>query len=374
MNRVVCHLIASEFAGGPEKQIVEHCVRLPQRGWQAVVGSFRENRAHVEVIEAAHARGLPTFLIDTRSGFSPLAVRQLRRFLGDWKVAILITHGYKPNIVGWLAGRRCRWLQVPVVRGYTAATWRVRRYEEMDRWVLQRLPRVLCVSEGTGRILEGYGIRPERITVVHNAVDCDIAAHVHPRDLCAEFALPENAKVLVAAGRLSPEKGHAKLLEALQELRHRDPPVHLILCGSGAMEESLRRQAMAAGLNGRVIFAGFRRNILEYLAGADVVVNPSFTEGLPNVLLEAFSLGKPVVATNVGGTPELVHDGETGWLVPAGDAAALASAITRALDDAAHAQALGTQAREHVKARFSFEKQTEELTRVYAELTKDPHR
>ena len=107
------------------------------------------------------------------------------------------------------------------------------------------------------------------------------------------------------------------------------PTAHLVLLGSGAEEAALRRQVEQSGLTRRVAFAGFRRDVLACLAAADVVVNPSFTEGLPNVLLEAFSLGRPVVATDVGGTAELVQDGRSGWLVPAGNPAALARSPAR---------------------------------------------
>jgi glycosyltransferase involved in cell wall biosynthesis len=368
VRHVVCHLISSNFAGGPEKQILEQCERLISHGWESVVGSFRENRPSVEIIEAARARHRPTFLIDTRSSFSLAAVSQLRRALTRFRTDVLVTHGYKPNLVGWLASRGSRWRQVPIVRGYTAETWRVRLYEALDRWVLRQFPRVLCVSEGTKLRLKEYGVEPDRVDVVHNAVDCGVASRVKPLDLRAQLSLPPDSKILVAAGRLSPEKGHHVLLDAMRELDGWRPEVHLLLLGSGAKEEMLRHRVEQYGLSKRVVFAGFQRNVLEYLAGADVVVNPSFTEGMPNVLLEASSLGRPIVATHVGGTAELVQNGVTGWLVPAGNPTALAQALVLALDDEPRARAMGARARRQVEARFSFEAQTEKLVHIYAEL------
>jgi glycosyltransferase involved in cell wall biosynthesis len=364
---VVCHLIASNFAGGPEKQILEHCALLESHGWQVVVGSFRENRSQVEVTEAARALRLPAFLIDTRSQFSLIAVLQLRRQLVDRGIQVLITHGYKSDVVGYLACRGVDCVQVPFVRGFTGESWRVRRYEELDRWVLRRFRRVLCVSEGTRRILIGHGLAPDHVTAIHNAIDTTLAAGITPVDLRVEFDIPASARILVAAGRLSPEKGHRVLVAALAELATLEPPVHLVLLGSGVEEENLRRQASAAGLAGRVVFAGFRRDVLRYLAGADLVVNPSFTEGLPNVLLEAFALGRPVVATDVGGTSELVQPGNTGWLAPAGDPARLASTIREALHDPARATRFATNARELVSRSFTFTQQAERLIQVYEE-------
>ncbi len=364
----ICHLRGTNFLGGPEKQILEHSVMLQKLGWRAVVGSFREKRPQVALLEAARERGLPVFLIDTRSPFSPAAAWQLRHFLRAFRIDILVTHGYKPDLVGSLAclGGLCK--QVPFVRGYTAENARVRRYEALDRRVLRRFPRILSVSGGTRRILCGHGLRADRVTVIHNAVDCKAADVVEPAALHLEFGFPIGARILVAAGRLSPEKGHRVLLEAMARLADMDPPVHLLLLGEGVEEATLRRQAQLNGSAARVVFAGFRPQPLPYMAAADVVVNPSFSEGLPNVLLEAFSLGKPVIATDVGGTSELVHHERTGWLVPPGDAAALAARIRSALAEPGAARTVGERARRRASAEFSFAGQTEALLRVYRDL------
>ena len=368
---VVCHLIASNFAGGPEKQIVELSSRLGDLGWGAVVGSFREGRPTVEVIEVAAARGLQTFLIDTHSPFSPAAIGQLSRFLDQYDVDVLVTHGYKPNLIGYLATRRSEVIQVPMVRGYTAESRRIRTYEAIDRWVLKRLGRVLCVSGATRERLSTYGVDKRRIQVLHNAVACD--APIETLDLRSEFGLPGEARILVAAGRLSVEKGHRYLIEALQHLQHLDAPLYLVILGSGREEERLRRQAAGAGLDDRVILGGFRKPILPFLAGADLVVNPSLTEGLPNVVLEALSTRAPVVATDVGGVAELILPGKTGRLVPAGDAAALARAIEGALGDPSGTRTMAEEGYRLVSESFSFAAQASRFGRLCEDLKEPGH-
>lgn len=363
---VVCHLIASNFAGGPEKQIVELSTRLPALGWPTVIGAFRENRPTVEVIENAHARGVPTFLIDTRSGFSPLAAVQLARRLMRYGVTLLVTHGYKANLVGRLATAGTRVVQVPMVRGYTAEDWKIRLYERVDRGLLRRSPIVLCVSAATQEMLVRRGVARERIRVLHNAVDEDHAPA--PLDLAEVFGLPRGAPVLVAAGRLSPEKGHCHLVEAMARLKDHDPPVTLVILGSGRETERLRERITAAGLVGRVVLGGFRADVLRCIAGADLIVNPSLSEGLPNVVLEALALGRPVVATDVGGVRELITAGQTGWLVPPADPGALAGAITEALDDAPRARALAEAGRRRVAASFSFSGQAKRFADLAPEL------
>ena len=361
--RTVCHLIASNFFGGPEKQILEHCLRLDGTRWQAVLGSFREGRDRVPILEAAMQRGLPTFTIDTRLPWSPDAARQLHAFMRRHQVDLLVTHGYKPDSVGFLMRRWSRIPQIAYVRGFTAETWRVRRYEDLDRWLLRRgFTRVLCVSETTRRKLVAIGVASDRVTTVHNAVE--IPEEVEAAPLRAELGIPEEAPLLVAAGRLSAEKGHRFLVEALAKLK--DPPEpHAILLGEGREQEALKKLARLLGVEARLHLVGFRRDALACLRAADVVVNPSLTEGLPNVVLEAQSVETPVVATDVGGVSEIIDHGRTGWLIPAADPDALAAAVQSALGDRDRAAQMATAGRRRIEAEFSFSLQAERLMAVY---------
>jgi len=189
---------------------------------------------------------------------------------------------------------------------------------------------------------------------------------VVPLDLRTTYRLVPTARLIVAAGRLSPEKGHRHLLAALALLRDEQPPVCLVLLGAGQAQGRLAAQIERAGLADRVRFAGFQREILPHLAGADLLVHPSLSEGLPNVLLEAFAVQCPVVATGVGGVPELVVPGETGRLVPPADPQSLAAAIREAL---AHPEATRTMAaagRQRILADFSFQQQTAQFIDICA--------
>jgi glycosyltransferase involved in cell wall biosynthesis len=156
---------------------------------------------------------------------------------------------------------------------------------------------------------------------------------------------------------LSPEKGHRILIEAFALLRSRLPRARLAIAGDGPEEASLRRQVEALGLTGHVTFMGLRADGQQIIAALDVMVLPSFSEGMPNVLLEAFAYGTPVVATRVGGVPDMVADGRSGWLVPAGDASKLAAAISAALEDRVEAQRRVARARSVLAESFTVEKQ-----------------
>ena len=358
--RTVCHLIASNFFGGPEKQILEHCRRIDPARWQPVVGSFREGRDRVPIQDAAEERGIPAFVIDTRIPWSPDAARQLHRFLRRHKVDLVVTHGYKPNALGFLLRRWSRIPQIAYVRGYTAETWRVRRYEQLDRWLLKRaFTRVLCVSEMTRLKLVAYGVAPEQVLAIHNAVETPKGVKAAP--LRHELGIPDHAPLLLAAGRLSAEKGHRFLIDALKHV----PEAHAVILGEGRERETLNTLARVLEVDDRVHLVGFRRDVLACLRAADVVVNPSLSEGLPNVVLEAQSLEVPVVATDVGGVAEILDGGKTGWLVSPGNPQALAGAIKEAIADRAKAADLALAGRRRIEEKFTFALQTERLMAVY---------
>jgi len=364
--RTVCHLIASNFAGGPEKQILELSHRSRAIGWRVVVGSFRENRPSVDITDAAGARGFDTFLIDTRSSFSLRSVDQLVENLERFGVDVLVTHGYKANLVGHLAVRRTRTAHAATVRGYTAEDWKVRAYEILDRRILRRIPLIFCVSEATKAYLAGIGVSEHKLVMLPNAVED--GADVAPRDVRRELGFPEGSSLLVAAGRLSPEKGHAFLIDAMHKVVARQPATRLVIYGEGPERSELERQIAASGLSDHIVLAGFRRGVIDVLAGADLVVNPSLSEGLPNVVLEALSVCTPVVATDVGGVGELIIDGATGFLVPPGEAEALATGIAGVLENPARARALADAGHRHVLESYSFSCQLHRFTQACERL------
>ena len=366
----LAHLIGSNFYGGPEKQIVELSRRLQADGWRVAVGSFRENRDRVEIVDQAAKFGLPTYLLDTRNPFHPAAVNQLRSELRERSVQLLVTHGYKANLIGRLATRASSVRQLPIVRGYTAEDWKVRIYEGIDRRVLHGFPKLAAVSAATREMLVRHGLRRDRIAVLHNAVDCEQT--VEPLDLRREFALSPQSIVIVAAGRLSPEKGHRHLLSAMAKVVEREPRAVTVILGAGSLQAALEKQIGELRLESHVILAGFRRDVLACLAGADLVVNPSLSEGLPNVVLEALSMRTAVVATDVGGVAELIESGRSGWLVASNDPQALASAILDALSDPMQRARVAAAGRARAESEFSFLQQRErfvELCRRVLEST-----
>lgn len=196
---------------------------------------------------------------------------------------------------------------------------------------LRACRRVFVMSEEMRTRVLNWGLDPARVDVVSNGVD---ASRFRPADRAqarAELRIAPDARVVVCVSRLSHEKGIDVLIDAMAQID--DPSVRLYLIGDGAERSALAARAVSARVSGRVVFPLTRPHdeIPRWLAAADVAVLPSHAEGMPNAVLEALSCGRPMVATAVGGTRELVHDAALGTLVPPGDAGSLATALRAAL-------------------------------------------
>lgn len=178
-----------------------------------------------------------------------------------------------------------------------------------------------------------------------------------------------NEQTVLLLGRLAKEKGHALLLEAFKILGSRRPSLIAMFAGVGPLEAELKAKCKAAGLTDQVRFLGYRQDLQRLLAAADLVVLPSISEGLPLAAVEALAAARPIVATAVGGTPEVVLDGQTGLLIAPNDSAALAEAMHRLLTDPALALRLGTNGRLFAERHFDVRLQIERTMALYRDLT-----
>jgi glycosyltransferase involved in cell wall biosynthesis len=259
---------------------------------------------------------------------------------------------------------------VPVVavsRGWTGENLKVRFYEAVDRYFLKRMDHVICVSKGQAIKVIQAKVPASKVTVIRNAIDGSRFTRPDPvyRDkLRCLFPQPP-AQIVGAAGRLSPEKGFTVLIEAARKIVAAKPSLGFILFGEGPLRDSLQRQINNAGLQDSFVLAGFRHDLDCLLPFFDVLVVPSFSEGLPNVILEAFAAGVPVVASAVGGTPEVVDDEISGFLTPPGNAGALANRITTLLNSDSLARTMGNRGRQRVLQDFTFEAQASAYRRLF---------
>jgi glycosyltransferase involved in cell wall biosynthesis len=276
-----------------------------------------------------------------------------------------VIHGYlmTGSLFAALAGRLCG-VPVVAVAKRNLDAFENPRQRFLHALALRLATHVTAVSRTVAASVAARGVPPERITVIPNGVD---GARFAPSAAAGARERNGQDPVIGCVGCLAPRKDHRTLLEALSALDRRGRRFHAVLVGDGPERAALEARARELGLAGRVRFAGERDDVAALLPTFDVFVLSSREEGIPNALLEAMAAARPVVATAVGGTPEVVHAGETGWLVPPGEPAALAAALDEALVHPGEAVRRGLAARQAVLATMDLDTMARRHERFYLE-------
>jgi glycosyltransferase involved in cell wall biosynthesis len=212
------------------------------------------------------------------------------------------------------------------------------------------------------------GLAADKVRVIYNGVDLE-RFESRPTMRARLFPGTERAKLIVLVGNMhSDVKGHSTLIAAAREVVSRFPQARFVLVGDGEKRKQFEAAVQAAGIAANFMFLGRRNDVADILAACDIAVLPSAAEGMPNAVLEYMAACLPVVASAVGGNLEVIADGATGLLVPAGDAAALGQALSRLLADDLLSLRIARNGRELVEQRFSFERLTREVGALYEEL------
>jgi glycosyltransferase involved in cell wall biosynthesis len=310
-----------------------------------------------------------TLAVQAEGWLGTTAVRRLGRFIDRVRPDIVNPHLFRSTAV---AAPLARWHGVPaVVETYHGREgWRrgaIRGSFLPDRLVARCVDRVIAVSEAARDFLtRGKGYPPHKIVVVPNGRDLSAFAPGRDREAVRkELGFDGQTPVVGVVGRLEAQKGHLYLLDAWPAVLGEVPDARLLVVGDGSLRGALEARARDTGLAASVIFTGFRTDIARLLDAIDVLALPSLYEGMPLTAIEAGAMARPVVATAVDGTPEVVGDGTTGLLVPPADPRALARALCALLGDPDRAQRLGAAARAAAVERFDLARQVEATARVY---------
>jgi len=362
---IIVHLTSSTFFGGPERQMLGLAQHLVP-AYRSVFLSFSEGGCCQAFLHEGRRQGFDGWELSNDTPRWAAAIHEIRGWLRETQAGVLCCHGYKANLLGRWAARRENVPVVAVSRGWTGEDFKVRFYEAIDRLFLRRMDQVICVSQGQRAKVIRAGVPASKVTVIHNAIDASRFTRPNPayRDQLRRLFPKPPARIVGAAGRLSPEKGFSVLIEAAREVVG-PSSVGFVLFGDGPLRDTLQRQINDAGLQSSFVLGGFRNDLDCWLPSFDLFVAPSFTEGLPNVILEAFAAAVPVVATAVGGTPEIVDDEVSGYLVPPGDAQALANRIQVLLNSEEQARTMGQRGRQRVLQNFTFESQAAAYRRLF---------
>lgn len=358
--------------GGPEKTILLGTARTDRSRFAITICYIRDARDTVFGIDdkASHLPVDYRELIE-RNSFDPGIWRQLKALVTEKRIDIVHAHEYKTDLLAWLLSQRGGPIALSTAHGWTGHSSRERRfYYPLDKYLLARFPKVIAVSSEIRQELVRYGARPERVVTVLNGIDHE-RFHRDPAKRPAirqALGLSESDVVIGSVGRLEPQKRFDLLIETVAALRERFPSVTLIIAGAGSLEQALHDCVKQHGLGDRCLMLGHRDDVVDLHHAFDLYVQSSDYEGTPNSVLEAMALGTPVVATDVGGTAELIRDGVDGLIVPPSNRAALIDAVSRFLLDPAAARAAATSARHRVETVLSFSNRMAAVERVYVEL------
>lgn len=334
--------------------------------------TFNRGSSENEFIKSAQASGIDIDVIPARGRFDLAVIPALKTIIERRQPDIVITQSVKSHFLMW---RSRLWKQIPWVayhHGYTTTDSRMRLYNRFDRWSLPKADVVVTVCDAFARELNTIGgLPPERIRVQHNSIRPAPTVNAEEiREVRERWGISPNQRVILTVGRLSKEKAHSDLIAAFKELceTHSDADCKLVLVGDGPERQSLTTAARESGFDGRIIFTGQLRDVRPYYAMADVFALPSHSEGSPNVLLEAMAAEVPIVATAVGGVPEIVQHEASALLVSPQTPAAMAKAIHQILTDNTLAQRLVANASNLLISKHSPDQYGRSLLRLYREV------
>jgi glycosyltransferase involved in cell wall biosynthesis len=362
----IVEVLATGTNGGAQEHLYNLATRIDRSRYDISIVALSPGSA----VRKLQRVGVPVSVIDEPD--DAVAVGALVAHLAAVRPDVVHGHMYRAEIVGTKAAIALSRAGHP--RPYIVNTVHSSRVRSVaDREEVRRLTpemdRLIAVSEAIARkiVVEGRSLRNgPQIELIHNGVDLERYDHQEPCcTLRDEYGMEPGSRIVGVVARLEPEKGHPTLLDAWPLVLRECPDAYLLVVGEGSRQEALESQARELRIAHRVVFTGRRDDVPAVTAALDVAVLPSYREAQGLSVLEAMALSRPVVASAVGGIPEMIEDGVTGLLVPPHDPAALAKAVTRLLTDHPYADTLARAGHDLVHARFCVELMVKAIERIY---------
>lgn len=355
----VLHVIEDLENGGAERVLINLALGLDKKKFEVAVCCLTRKGRMASELEA---EGIAVHVMHKRPGLDARLVWRLRSLMRKLQIDIVHCHVFTANLWGRLAAvLAC----VPVIITHEHSSFTIddARRLRLEQWLMRYTTQAISVSEELRQRLVTQGRLPEdKIIALHNGLKFSNAAEATRSErLRQEFGLARFQWLIGAVGRLEYRKNYPLLLEAFVRVQQQLPQCGLLFVGAGPEEERLRQHARALGIAEHVIFAGYHKNVAQWLNLMNVFCSSSQTEGISMAILEAMAAGVPVVATRVGGNPEIIPAREFGILTPSNDASALAQALLEMLQQPEAAQRIAHKARERVLQHFS---EAQMLTRV----------
>ncbi len=370
MKPNVLIMIDTYAIGGPGKLILQFLKNGGKELCSPIVAGFwRGSEKSWEFREAVESIKVRFETLHQRSGFDPSVIRDAYLLARKSDIQILESHGYKAHVVCLVLSRLLKIPWVAYVHGWTSENLKVGLYNRLEKWIIRYADRIVPVSKNLGTRLDLNERDREKLVTIPNAID---RADISPvfSDVRKQLGVQNGDRLIGVIGRLSPEKGHGLFIEAFREVLSVADNIRAVFVGDGQELNTLTALIQENALADRIFLAGYQKDVSGFYQACDIIVLPSLSEGMPMVALEAMSFAKPVIATRVGGIPEVVVDDVTGLLVDPLDHKALAKAIVKLLGDEKKMEEYGFAGRLRVDREFDPMVRAKKVMDMYESLLK----
>lgn len=363
----VLDLRDSPWVDGPGRTILQSASMVDKNRWAITIGAFYgDSHGEHAYMQRAEELGLDVLPVKENSAFDRKVVSQILNAIKSYSFDIIHTHDFRSDIYGLICSRISSVPLVSTCHGWIANNLKGRIYTRIDKWALRHFDEVISVSDTMREQLIGMGIRENRITVIRNALVIDeYQPNKDNNDFRRELGIDDDVKIIANIGRLSPEKGQDIFIEAAHLILKRHTRVCFVLIGIGPEQQAIEALVDKYGIRNHVIFAGYRGDMKNVYHSIDLVVQSSYTEGMPNVILESLLMAVPVVATDVGGTREIVSHQQTGLLIDAHNLEQLVDGIEDYLKSPEKHASMAAEGRKYVERNFDHNNRVARLMDVY---------
>jgi len=363
-KKSVLHIVEELRIGGLEKIIYDLATKMNTEKYTVTVWCIARGG---EIAEELIRAGIDVRILGINSYYNPFNIIRMAKFIGKHNPDILHSHTYFSNTIGRIAGRLAN---VPVIITHVHNTYFNYSIKNLliERVLSFFTDKIICCSKAVRDfVLKHEKIKIQKTVVIHNGINLrKFHEGFNGVSLRKSFKISDDAPVIITVASLTEKKGHKFLLKAITSIKKRYRNIKVLIVGDGPLEHELKKIARDYNLRNSVIFAGQRNDIPELLKISDIFVLPSLQEGFPLAVIEAMSTGLPVVATSVGGVPEVIEHGETGLLIPLGNPEALSDAIMILLKDEKIGKEIGRQGQKVISENFVSDKMVAEIDQLYS--------
>lgn len=359
----VLQLIEGLNLGGAETKLMELVAHMDRDRFETIVCSLGMGDRIKQEFEKL---GVEFVTMARQQRVDPGLIFKVAKLIREREIDVVMTTLFYADVLGALAGVFSKVKAVFSWETISAPEWLLTHRLLVYRFSMRFCTRVISVSHATAKwLIDKRGVPPEKVIVIPYGVNLELYRAGENPELKQKLGIAPDTKVVGVVARLHQQKGHRYLIEAARAIVAEYPKTKFVIVGNGELRAELESMAMQHGVGDHFMFLGFRKDVKDLMRVFDIFCLPSLYEGLPNVVLEAMATAKPVVATAVDGTPELIVNGETGYLVPPADPRALADKISRLVANDELAGRMGANGAKRVKVEYSLEKQVASFQNLY---------